>query len=280
MIQILTHEDMQLLIKTIESLKPENNLIKDYIYPIILAFVSAVIGSLVGYYIILKRTQEEAEKTKIDATNKLLLEASDCFHNLQAIKHNYLGKLTADPVQRLACVPPILMHHRPSNPEFAGLFYLAREASKNFNNRTFQETQDDFTNIPRIKLIFDNYNTALEMWKTRNVLVPPIFEAIVASNSATGVAYVNFDDVVNSVSHAKIAQLIDLNEKVISLTDDLLTDFMKLMIELPKISEPLISKKVMEQYGKVFKSEFNPKTQEIVSSKVPVNADALNKILG
>jgi len=278
--QLPTHEDMQLLIKAIENLKAEDNLIKDYIYPIALAFVSAVMGSLFGYYVVLKREKVEVEKEKIDATNKLLLEAIDCFHDLEAIKGNYLGKLTDNPAQRLACVPPILMHHRPSNPEFAGMFYLAKEASKIFSNRTFQETQDNFANIPRIKLVFENYNTALEMWKTRNELVLPVFEAIVSGNSATGVANVRFEDMVRPVGHAKIAQLVDLNEKVLSLTDDLLADFMKLMMELPKISEQLISKKIMGQYGQVFKPEFSPETQATVSKRVPVNQEALSRILG
>ncbi len=147
--QIPTHEDMQLLVKAIESIKPEGNLIRDYLYPIVLAFVSAVMGSLLGYYVILKRAQDEAEKVKIDATNKLLLEAIDCFHDLVAIKGNYLGKLSDKPAQRLVCVPPILMHHRPSNPEFAGMYYLAKNVSKLFKNHTFQETQDNFANIPR-----------------------------------------------------------------------------------------------------------------------------------
>ncbi len=277
--QIPTHEDMQLLVKAIESIKPEDNLIRDYLYPIILAFVSAVMGSLLGYYVILKRAQDEAEKVKIDATNKLLLEAVDCFHDLVAIKDNYLGKLSDKPAQRLVCVPPILMHHRPSNPEFSGMYYLAKNASKLFKNRTLQETQDSFANIPRIKLLFENYNTALEMWKTRNELVLPVFEAIVTGNSTTGVANVSFGDMVRSTSHAKIAQLIDLNEKVLSLTDELLADFMRLMVELPKISEKLISKKVMEKYGEVFKLEFSPETQAMVSNRVPVNQEALSKIL-
>lgn len=278
--QLPTHEDMQLLIKAIEGIKSEADWIKDYIYPIVLAFMSAVMGSLFGYFVIIKREQDETEKAKIDATNKLLLEAIDCFHDLEAIKCNYLGKLTDNPAQRLVCVPPILMHHRPSNPEFAGMFYLAKEASKIFENRTFQETQNNFANIPRIKLIFENYNTALEMWKTRNELVLPVFEAIVSGNSATGVANVRFEDMVRPVGHAKIAQLVDLNEKVLSLTDDLLADFMKLMMELPKISEQLISKKIMEQYGQVFKPEFSPETQATVSKKVPVNQEALSRILG
>ena len=84
--QLPTHEDMQLLIKAIENLKAEDNLIKDYIYPIALAFVSAVMGSLFGYYVVLKREKVEVEKEKIDATNKLLLEAIDCFHDLEDIK--------------------------------------------------------------------------------------------------------------------------------------------------------------------------------------------------
>ena len=108
----------------------------------------------------------------------------------------------------------------------------------------------------------------------------PILKRIVTGTSATGVANVRFEDMVRPVGHAKIAQLVDLNEKVLSLTDDLLADFMKLMMELPKISEQLISKKIMGQYGQVFKPEFSPETQATVSKRVPVNQEALSRILG
>lgn len=276
----MTHDDLQLLIQAIEKLKHEDSLIKDYIYPIVLAFVSAVMGGFVGYLGILKRSYEEDEKAKINATNKLLLEATDCFHNLLAIKLNYQDKLTDKPLQRLFCVPPILMYHRPFIPEFAGLFFIAKENSRIAKNLTPQELQDSFANIPRIKLIFENYNTALEMWRTRNELAPPIFGEIVADNSTTGVANVRFEDAVKSVGHAKIAQLIDLNEKVLSITDELLADFMKLLKELPKIAKPLLSKKVMKKYGDVFQIEFNPQIQATALNRVPVNKIDLIKILG
>jgi hypothetical protein len=276
----MTHDDLQLLIKAIESIKPDDNLIKDYVYPIALAFISALMGSLLGYWVILKRTQEETEKDKIDSTNKLLLEAADCFHNLQAIKANYVGKLTEDPAQRLGCVPPILMHHRPSNPEFSGLFYLARATSETFKNSTTKESQDNFQNIPRIKLIFENYNTALEMWKTRNELVLPIFEAIVSGSSKTAVTNISFNHMTELVGYTKIAQLIDLNEKILSFTDSILSDFMMLMTELPDAAESLISKKIMKKYGKVFKLEFSQKSKSLVLNRVPVNQDSLNKIIG
>jgi hypothetical protein len=276
----MNHDDLQILIQAIEKLKPEDSLIKDYIYPIVLAFVSAIMGGFVGYLGILKRSYQEDEKAKINATNKLLLAASDCFHNLLAIKLNYQGKLTDKPLQRLFCVPPILMYHSPFNPEFAGLFFLAKESSKIAKILTPEEMQDSFTNIPRIKLIFENYNTALEMWKTRNELVPPIFKEIVSDHSATGVAKVNFQDVVKSIGYAKIAQLINLNEQVLSITDDLLADLMKLMNELPKIAKPLISKSVMKKYGDIFRFEFNPQIQATALNRVPVNKNDLEKILG
>ena len=271
------------LVDAIESLKQEESLIKDYLYPIVLAFFSALMGGYIGYLGILKRESKEAEKAKIDATNKIILEALDCFQDLVGIKGNYFEKLTDNPAQRLLCVPPILMHHRPSNPEFVNLYYLAKyltkEASKVSQNGSFQDEQNRFANIALLKKVFSNYNTLLEMWKTRNELVLPIFETIVSGSYTTGVAKVDISDMTRLVGHAKLAQAIDLNEKVLLLTDDILAEFVKLMTELPKIAESIISSKALENYGNVFKFKWDTEIQKQFLNRVPVNEAELKKIL-
>ncbi|WP_143053051.1 hypothetical protein [Nitrosovibrio tenuis] len=72
---------------------------------------------------------------------------------------------------------------RPSNPDFSGLSYLARRVKK----------QASFANIAHISTIFSNYNALLEMWKTRNEAVGPIFSAIILRHSKTAAAYVNLE---------------------------------------------------------------------------------------
>ena len=137
-------EDLQLLTNAVLSLKTEENLIHDYLYPIALAFLSALMGGFIGYLGILSREQKEVEKGKIDATNNLLLEAVDCFHNLLAMKDNYLGKLTDNPIQRLTCVPPILMEHSPAKPTFTGMLFIARGANKAITDGLIEEDKQTF----------------------------------------------------------------------------------------------------------------------------------------
>ena len=72
-------EEMTALVDAVRSLKQEENLLKDYLYPVVLAFLSAIMDGLIGYVGIMRQRHVDAEKAKIDATNKLILEAVDCF---------------------------------------------------------------------------------------------------------------------------------------------------------------------------------------------------------
>jgi len=272
------NEDLQLLINAIVSLKPEESLIKDYLYPIALAFVSALMGGFIGYLGILSREKTEIEKAKIGATSNLLLEATDCFHNLLAMKDNYQGKLTDDPVQRLICVPPILMEHSPAKPKLTGMLFIARGASKAISDGLVNEDKQTFLNISRIKLLFENYNSLFEMWKKRNELAMPLFEEIVYGTSGTATSTVSFDTVVGLVGHGRVAQLIDLNERILSTTDDLLEGFVKLMDELPEVSEIFIPEKVLKKHGRVIRCS-KPAVSEKFLIRVPVNKKILNDIL-
>lgn len=266
-------EDLKLLIDAIESLRQDENLLKDYIYPIVIAFFSACMGALAGYWGILWQQHVEAEKNKIDATNKLLIEVVDCFQNLQAIKDNYLGKLTGMPHQRLACIPPILMYHRPAKPDFSGLSYLAR---------ALKREEDQITspaNLAYVMRIFSNYNNLLEMWKTRNAEVAQIFPAIVSRHSNTAVAYINKSDMIDAIGPQRFARAIHLNEEIIKITDNTLSDFSNLFTKLPQISETLISKNTIKSYGGIYKLELDQEKLTLLLSKVPVNQAELDQIL-
>jgi len=271
-------EDLQTLTNAIVSLKAEDNLIKDYLYPVILAFVSALMGGFIGYLGILSREKKEIEKAKVDAATNLLLEATDCFHNLLAMKDNYQGKLTGDPMQRLTCVPPILMEHSPVKPSLADLLFITRGAEKAIADGLIEDNKKHFLNISEIKILFENYNSLFEMWRKRNELAMPLFQEIVSRTSGTARAEVSFSTAVGLVGHGRIAQLIALNERILSSTDDLLEGFVKLIDELPELSEQFISGKVLKKHGRVIRCS-KPRITEEFLIRVPVNEEKLKAIL-
>ncbi len=89
---------------------------------------------------------KETEINKIDATNKLIIEALDCFQNLQNIKLNYIDKLDDNPIRRLICVPSMLIYYHPSNPGFANLYYLAKTIPKTPEDQALQDNRINSAN--------------------------------------------------------------------------------------------------------------------------------------
>ena len=158
------------------------------------------------------------------------------------------------------------------------MLFISRGAKKAIKDGLIEDNKKTYLNISRIKLLFENYNTLLEMWKTRNELALPIFEKVVFGTSGTGVSKVTFATAVALVGHGKIAQLMDLNEKTLSLTDDLLEGYVKLMDELPEVSELFISEKVMRKHGRVIRCDITGVPEKLLA-KVPVNEEMLNDIL-
>lgn len=219
------------------------------------------------------------EKAKVDATSDLLLLATDCFHDLIAMKDNYVGKLTDNPVQRLVSVPPILMHHRVCEPDFKGMLFIPREAKKSGVDGASDWNNDSYYNIARIKLLFVNYNTLFEMWKTRNQLAMPFFEELVSTISSTPESKICLDTMFDLLGYQRVIQLIQLNEDILSMTDDLLVDFARLLNELPEISEQFIEKKVIDKHGGVIRSSVSIEVKEKFLTKVSVNKKILNDIL-
>lgn len=270
--------ELQPLIHAITNLRPQENPIKDYIYPIILAFLSAIMGGFIGYLGILRREYQEIEKAKIDATSEIVLEATDCIHDLMGMKDNYRNQLTPHPLQRLTVIRPILMEHSAIKPDITGLLFIARCSEKAVRDNLVPDDKRAFLNIARIKLLFVNFNTLFEMWKTRNKVVMPLFDEIISRTSATAVSMVDLPTVISIVGQRRLAQAIDLNEKIISSTDELIEEFVKLINELPEISEVFISDKALKKYGHVIRGRTNEIDAQFFD-KVPVDKELLEQIL-
>lgn len=245
--------------------------VEKFIFPIATAFFSALFGTYFGYLSIQKRSFTEEEQKKIDATNKLILEAISCFQDLIAIKDNYRNKITDDPVQRLSCIRPIIINYRFTETNYSHLHYLTKISSK--------YKPDSPANIIYLNLIFSNFNSLLVTWKKRNEEILPVFELAVSANPTNGAAaYLSNEDFIKLIGKPKLAQLIGLTEQCISQTDDLILRFKQLFSELPDIAESQISNKVLKNYGDIFKYKWNIKESESFLKKIEVNKAKLDQI--
>jgi len=126
--------------------------------------------------------------------------------------------------------------------------------------------------------LFENYNSLFVMWQKRNELAMPIFEEVVYGTTGTATAEVSFSSAASLVGHGRMAQVIDLNERILSTTDDLIEGFVKLMDELPEVSELFISEKILKKHSQVIRFS-KPEVTENFLIRVPVNKKILNDIL-
>ncbi|MCM7771510.1 hypothetical protein M8S83_05245 [Enterobacter asburiae] len=81
--------DAILLAKAIVSLQPPSDYIKDYVFPIALAFFSALLGGMSAIYINHKQELKNITKSNFVAANETFVKAHECLNNLIAIKTNY-----------------------------------------------------------------------------------------------------------------------------------------------------------------------------------------------
>ena len=213
---------------------------------------------------------KEAEIKKIDATNKLILEAITCFHHLLAINDNYRVKLMDDPVQRLSCIPSIIATDRSVEPNFLDLHYLARISLEYKHNSP--------ANILYMNMIFLNYNSLMAVWKKRNTEIMPVFQSAVEKYSTNSPsAFLSDDDLINLIGKPKLAQLIGLTEHCIKKTDDCILGFKQIFSELPDIAESQISPEVLNSYGKIFRYSWNIKESESFLKRIEVDNSKLQQ---
>ncbi|NVN56076.1 hypothetical protein FLM52_09770 [bacterium Scap17] len=63
------------------------------------------------------------------------------------------------------------------------------------------------------------------------------------------------DEILETLGVAFLIAIVDINERVIALTDDLIISFDNFLKEFPKEAERYISKRVGKRYGGVLKYE-------------------------
>lgn len=272
--------ETELLIEAIKSLRQEPSILRDYIYPISLSFFSAMFGGIVGYVVFHWQANDLKEREKINAANHWMLVATECFDNLVAIKNNYMENLTPNPIQRIT-IPYIIGNTPRVSVDVTNLAFLAMRKKTDTNKKSFEQQRLSFDNLIRIRGIFQNYNSLLDMWDQRNELARPIHQKLVSDYSIQGgFADITLDMAVQSIGAVQLAQFSDLTEKVIIQTDRLLRELNQFMFEFPDIVKEKISKKALARYYPVLKYQNTPDVLGKVLKCVPVDENALKKILG
>lgn len=237
------HNETELIVNAIESLRQEDNIFKDYIFPIASALFTSLLGFVIAYKFFRYQEDIKIEKEKMDTANKWTLLADEARSKLISIKQNYHGKLTGNPIQRAAAISTILFTAKPIVEDYSKLSFLVPKQSS--------DEYPKWSQIPRIRTMIHNYNYVQELWLKRNEIERPIKEKVVQLYSTKAFVDVSPEQIFECVGEADFALLVDLTEKVITLTDDLLVELDDFRANFPVYAKTHIDTKRLKRYGSV-----------------------------
>lgn len=239
------NDEMKLLIQAIESLRTIDNPFRDYMFPIISAFFSSLLGAGVAYFVLRYQENRGIEREKMDSVNNWTLSVDNAFSSLVNLKSHYHGNLNKNPFQRTLAIKTILHNALPINEKPSSLSFIAPRKEE-------PETQSvKWRQISLIRTMANNYNYCLQLWEKRNEIERPIKEKLMQDYSDKIYGYVSQEQIADSVGEANFAVLIDITEHLIVFTDDLLVEMNDFLQEFPEVGKSLINTKKLKRYGTI-----------------------------
>lgn len=270
------NEEIESIVKAIESLQQESNSFKDYIFPIITGFFSSILGALVAYFTLRHQDRIQLEKERIYTVNDWLLLIEGAMSSLISIKQNYHGKLENNPFQRTQEVRSLIHNTKFLEKNISSLSFIIpkRDDTKG--------KEEKWRQLPRIRAMIDNYNFIIELWNKRSELERPIKEKIIKDYAELAYAEVNREQIFKSINPSDFIVLIDLTERAIKFTDDFIVEFNDFMTNFPSVAKSLIDNKYIEQYGPIItcKSDENPKLLALIEKEPEVDYTILAELFG
>ena len=290
--------DAELIANAIAALKPAPDYLKDYVFPITMAFFSALVGGYVALRISKIQELQRAARENLSTANKTFILAHECLNNLIAIKSNYAGKITwGEPLYRVLAYPTMLAKLDDVQFSATGLYFIRSIPTANkpakeklywwIKHRLFrrkidtpssEETAHSWRNTVRISCMFDNYNQVMMYLRVRNEideLVKGRLSQIDWQNKE------NLSQLPELIGQPLAAKYFGLTELIIALTDHLIKELYSFLLKFPDIAESNIELNRAGDGGKLPRYENNkPLFQQCLEPTPAPDYYELGKYLG
>ncbi|VEL96898.1 hypothetical protein ALT761_01891 [Alteromonas sp. 76-1] len=269
-------DQFKLLIKAIESLKQEPNIFKDYIFPIVSAFLSALFGALIAYFTLKRQESLKIEKEKLDAANKWTLDIQKARSSLIAIKQNYFKDLSSNPTQRVGSVPSIVVKAENIKESYADLGFIVPTEAE------LKEKNLKWAQIARVDTLVSNFNSLLTMWDLRNRINEEFKQAILNKHGNGAYLKLSLNDALSAFGQPGMVALIDITERCIKLTDHLIIETNDFLENFPDVVEKKINLRRLKKYSQLLKyhHDGNEKFLEMLQLMPETDYSAVTKVFG
>ncbi len=268
--------EISMVVDAIESLKPAPNYFKDYIFPIASALFTSVLGAGIAYFTLRHQESLSIEKQKMDTANKWTLQVEEARSTLIAIKGNYYDKLTSDPFQRVSAIPSILFHAEAISENYQELSFIVP------SKKDRKTDKHKWSQIPRIRSMISNYNYLLKLWLQRNEQNESFKQQLFAHFRGQAIITITPDSAIAAAGSANMVALIDLNERVIKLTDDLIEELDCFLEEFPNFVKTKIKVNRLRKYGSVltYSNNDNKILLELIKKTPAVDFTSAENLFG
>ncbi|HHQ5841104.1 TPA: hypothetical protein ACSRPO_001558 [Enterobacter asburiae] len=284
--------------RAIESLRPTTDYVKDYIFPVAMAFASALMGGVVAMRLYRKQELQKATKENFTTANEVFIMAHDCLNSLVGTKVNYVNAICSDePMYRVFAFPEMIAKYEEAKFKANSLYFIRAfpTANKTFmqslkwklkhqvlrkavENPSPEELASSWRNTVRISSMFGNYNLILEYVRKRSQL--NVEQLKVEANQYLAKSP-TFDELFTRFSAREIGGLIDVTESTISLIDHVIVELYRFLLEFPEIAESNIELNRIKEWGRLprYRNE-KPLFLKCLTPIVKPNYEKLGKYVG
>ena len=270
------NEEAELIVKAIESLRPENIWYKDYLFPVVSSFLSAILGAFVAYFTLQYQDKIKSEREKLNICNDWTLAIEGLFQSLIAFKGNYYEKMSRDPFQRALSISSIIGHSPPIDKNVAELSFLVPTK----DDPSSQEVK--WRSLSRINALISNYNLILQLWEKRNSIERDIREKLISTAGDKAYADLNHEQILDALGKRDVVGLIDLTEKAVHLTDDIIIESNSFLNDFTNTVKSLLNLKLINKYGRLiaFENQENAFLQKLVKKCPELDCSILVNLYG
>lgn len=280
--------EFQDLIHVIKDLKPEDNPLKDYFFPIVISFVSSFMGALFAYFVFKRQDWLIFEKEKLNTINKVMITAINVFHELSRIKGDYADRVNKDsnPIQRALVFPPLAARTQTISFPLELMTFIAP------HKKNGKPEYPKWSQIPIFSALSRNFNIIVDIIEKRNLLDLEIKKSLMQAHRERGYTGDGVDPQIlhETIKREDLGNWIILTEKIIVLVDDLIVEFNDLLHHFPSYVRSKIKMDKIKNYGGIvtfnhannstlFLEKIIPPDYEIVAALLGVEVDEAKSIL-
>jgi len=255
------YEEAILIAEAINSIRAEPSVFRDYLFPIVSGFFSAVLGACAAYFALKFQEKSQLERAKLVTSNDWTITLEGAFQSLLAIKENYCTKLSAHPFQRALATPTIIGQSNPIVKSVAELSFLVPTKTDPESSKV------KWRQLSRIGGLVSNYNLVLSIWEKRNSFERPLREKLMNFCGESGYAEISYEDARKVLGDKDLVSLIDLTERAVQLTDDLIVEINDFLERFPEAAKSVIDTRRTKGLGAVivFSNQDNPYIQKLLT---------------